>query len=294
MNTFKNSWIQSLLLVISSSVLMLFTAVFGAYPLLKARKNHGRWPFWFAGLLGAAALSFAGWTYGVPLMMLTVLVGVYEEGKEAGWTEFAAGAVGLLISVGLGAALVGAWMSAHDMGLVEALRTELQTAVTQLKTVQPSFTLDAEVVIQQTPSAVAILLMLNLWVALVLESWTQSKAAAEKSESEPQKPLVSFRLPDTFVWLLIATLGLMVMDYKHGNYKVLWLNSINILILCFFFQGIAVVASYFRKAKVGQVWQVLWYFVLVVQMFLLVSLVGVADYWLDFRARMIKNSAETT
>ena len=54
----------------------------------------------------------------------------------------------------------------------------------------------------------------------------------------------------------------------------------------YFFQGLAVLEVAFRIFRTGAFWRFVIYFFIVGQLFLLLSAVGLIDYWVDFRSRM--------
>jgi uncharacterized protein YybS (DUF2232 family) len=65
-------------------------------------------------------------------------------------------------------------------------------------------------------------------------------------------------------------------------------NFLNVCLMLFFFQGLAVIYRFFAVFRVGFFWQALLMIIVVGQLFLLVSLLGLMDHWVDFRARLSK------
>jgi hypothetical protein len=82
---------------------------------------------------------------------------------------------------------------------------------------------------------------------------------------------------------------------KHGKepLEIASVNALNVLIVLYFFQGLAVISNVFRSFKVAPFWQAIWYTLFVLQLFLMVSLLGFVDYWLEFRVRLARDTAET-
>ena len=60
------------------------------------------------------------------------------------------------------------------------------------------------------------------------------------------------------------------------------------VVAIFFFQGLGIIHQVLIFLRVGLFWQVFLVLFLVVQLFLFVSCIGLADYWLDLRLRLIK------
>jgi uncharacterized protein YybS (DUF2232 family) len=70
------------------------------------------------------------------------------------------------------------------------------------------------------------------------------------------------------------------------------LNVFNVCSVIYFFQGLAVLGKYFEIFKVGFFWRFMWVLLLAVQLPILMSLLGLVDYWADFRKMFTKRSAE--
>ena len=62
----------------------------------------------------------------------------------------------------------------------------------------------------------------------------------------------------------------------------------NISLVLYFFQGLAVLEVLLNALKAGMFTRVVVYFFLVGQLFFVLSAVGLIDYWADFRRRLSK------
>jgi uncharacterized protein YybS (DUF2232 family) len=58
-----------------------------------------------------------------------------------------------------------------------------------------------------------------------------------------------------------------------------------VVVMLYFFQGLAVVVSYLEAKKVGQLWRGLCYLLVFTQLFLGVAVLGFVDLWFGFRNR---------
>jgi hypothetical protein len=297
-----NSFMKYVALVVAAVVLTTLTMVFGALPMLLARRAFGRLAYWTGFGATAVALAAAGLPfYALAFVALTVLSGVYVEIEEYGVSIFVAGMAGVLSATGVVFGGMGLWARFSNLRLGEELRRLLDPFIAQL-TQNTNSTVSVEAVLQQLPSAVVIMLSLALAVALIGEKKARNRSRAvalENRESEaatePQMPqgLLAFRLPDLAVWL--ATAAIAGAFLKHGNAVVetVSLNLLNLLFVLYFLQGLAVISHAFRVFKIGPVWQAIWYVLLVLQLFLMVSLLGFVDYWLEFRDRLSRKPVET-
>ena len=69
-------------------------------------------------------------------------------------------------------------------------------------------------------------------------------------------------------------------------------NLLNISGLVFYFQGLAVIVTYFATQKVSWFWQTVFLVMIVTQLFLFVAVAGLIDFWADFRAKMTKRPTD--
>lgn len=98
--------------------------------------------------------------------------------------------------------------------------------------------------------------------------------------------LAAWKSPEKLVWVLIAAGAMTLFPPAE------WIGIIglNILILCglvYLFQGLAIIAFFFRQKRVPPFFQWLFYALLLAQIYLLVFIValGLFDLWVDFRKR---------
>ncbi len=107
-----------------------------------------------------------------------------------------------------------------------------------------------------------------------------------------RQQLADLRLPDGVIWLFIGALLGAFGGFEVRGVEATSVNILNVSFVLFFFQGIAVVAKFFEKLRMGSFWQFVFMLLIVVHLFLFVSLVGLTDYWLDFRTRLNKRTTE--
>lgn len=282
-------------LIFSAVLLAMTTFVLGAAPMRVARVVYGRWPFWGAFMLAAAAVAAAGLpAYALLIFSLVVMIGVYTDLEEHGHSTFASGLVGLIASIGSTALCGGLWLYEAKIHLLEEIRALIASFDPSVLSSNPAFAINPETFIQQLPSAAVIALMMALCLALVSERRIMYWIGYSKSIGPViETRLSSFRAPDIFVWLTIVAISGAFIKHGKESLEIVSVNVLNILVVLFFFQGLAIVSQAFRTFKVNAFWQGLWYVLLVFQLFFLVSLVGFADFWLEFRARLTRKPAAT-
>jgi uncharacterized protein YybS (DUF2232 family) len=96
-------------------------------------------------------------------------------------------------------------------------------------------------------------------------------------------PLDHWKAPEPLVWAAIAS-GVLLLLPGFGL-KMIGLNGLIVLMIVYFFQGIAVVAFYLRKKRVPRLVRVMLYFIVAVQQLVMLVVIGVGffDTWFNFR-----------
>ncbi len=92
-----------------------------------------------------------------------------------------------------------------------------------------------------------------------------------------------FRAPDSLVW---AAIGLgVLLALPVGSVKYVVINCLIILLLIYFFQGIAVISFYFQKKESPTFLKVFCYGLIAVQIYFLILVIGLGffDNWINFR-----------
>jgi uncharacterized protein YybS (DUF2232 family) len=92
-----------------------------------------------------------------------------------------------------------------------------------------------------------------------------------------------FRAPDSLVWGAIG-LGVLL-ALPVGSVKYVVINCLIILLLIYFFQGIAVISFYFQKKESPTFLKVFCYGLIAVQIYFLILVIGLGffDNWINFR-----------
>ena len=92
-----------------------------------------------------------------------------------------------------------------------------------------------------------------------------------------------FRAPDRLVWAVIGFGVLLALPV--GSVKYVGINCLIILMLIYFFQGIAVISFYFQKKESPTFLKVVCYGLIAVQIYFLILVIGLGffDSWINFR-----------
>ncbi len=142
--------------------------------------------------------------------------------------------------------------------------------------------------IQQLNSAFMVILpgmflvsyLTTIWLnILIIRNMLLKKGVTLKSIEH----LNRYRVPDFTVWAVILTgLALMV---PSEPVKIFAINCMIVLMLVYFFQGIAVVSFFFQKKKTPMVLKVFCYCLIALQLYVLILVIGLGffDNWINFR-----------
>ncbi len=164
-----------------------------------------------------------------------------------------------------------------------------------LKEINPKAGYSEETLARFTDTVVRVLpalfvngLVLLVWVNLLV---MRKLSARYKLKEYPPFELNLWRMPEPAVW--VAILAGFSVWMGSGTAWTLGMNFLVVLTLLYFFQGLAIVAYYFKKWKVSPLFRFLLYALIVIyQLFLVVGLavVGLFDTWFDFRRLKLKSA----
>ena len=149
--------------------------------------------------------------------------------------------------------------------------------------------LKPDVLVYQLPSALVIFLILSLACALMLEKPISRWMGMIRKRNTK---LAEYTNPDFFIWILILSLLGTFLNSAARPVQEVSLNVLNISILAYFFQGLGVLGTYFETFQTGLFWRLIWIVILVIQLPIVLSAVGVVDYWLEFRRLLMKKAAQ--
>ena len=104
--------------------------------------------------------------------------------------------------------------------------------------------------------------------------------------------LSHWKAPDYLVWFAILTLVSIFIPI--ASIKIIGLNIFIVLLLIYFFQGIAIVSFFFTKKKVPFFVRFFIYTLIIIQQIFAVIIIGVGffDTWFDFRKLNLKQNLQ--
>lgn len=270
------------------------TYVLGGVSLKVLRRKLDRSLYWLLGTAISCALYLTPAKYlGLAFFSLVMLIGVFSELEDLDFGFLTSAFFTLLINGLLGSGAFALWVWHVGSKWSQTLTTYMEEAFKPVVELNAGLQINYYDLMLQLPSIVIILWMIALYLSVLLERRLMGSEASIYLEGRhSMRPQLSeVRMPDPVVWVFIAALlGAL------GGFQIHWLealsvNALNVCCVLFFFQGVAVVARFFESLRMGFFWQFVFMALIVVHLFLFVALLGLLDYWVDFRVR-IKRTEE--
>lgn len=278
----KEKW-GKLALTSALGVFLSSSFVFlAALPIRYLRLQFGRWPFLSVALgCSVALLAFQQWQWALVYLSLSFLVGSYCELEEQKFSIFLSGGISIFLTTCLSVFSFGLIARFQGMTLFSYFQTQFAPLTQQLEQL-PQFKdqVDIQNLVQYLPSGIMISLMLVLFVSLLIFTDTKRTSAQQK--------LKDFRLPELLIWPFILGLAGSFLAERGSIEALVSVNVLSIVMAAYFFQGLAVFSSFLDYMRVFGFWRMLAYFLIFFQMFIFISLLGVLDFWFDFRQRMTR------
>ncbi|MEZ4871422.1 MAG: DUF2232 domain-containing protein [Bdellovibrionales bacterium] len=272
--------------------------VFAAFPLMPTRWIVGPKLFWALNFVfGGALIALGQYEWGGVFVVLTVLTGSFSEFENRGDSLQSAGVCSILVTLIVGLGFVGISYLYFGSELFVMFKQGLDAAFVTLNSIYVERfgqeLLDEKAIAAlkaQTPSFILMTLIVALFFGLLGESRILKLSGEAKGKRFYR--LNEFRLHDSVIWIFIASLLGSFWEFNNELVKIISTNALNVTVLLLFLQGIAVMSKFFQIFRVGTFWRVFWTVLLIVQLSIGIVLLGLIDYWLDFRLRFKRHAAE--
>jgi uncharacterized protein YybS (DUF2232 family) len=201
-------------------------------------------------------------TTSLVLLAGTALMGIYE-----------------IMSAGMLWERLSQYLS-HNLELALNMYRQMDIPADQVNALSESMEGILYVMLRIMPAIVIVSVLLVVWGNLLLAR----PLLRSKNLFYPAfGPLNEWKAPERLVWVAILS-GFLLM-VPHTGLKFLGINILIIMMMVYFFQGIAIVSFYFEKKRVPRLLRGILYALLVLQQFVLLVVIalGFFDLWVDFR-----------
>lgn len=289
----KSQPFHKLITVSSFAILLSMTTVILGSPFLRIlRSFYGPKIYWsFGFVVSGAAWLLNAQPLAIFISSVWMTLGVYTELERKGMGWWSAGLTGVSAGAVTAASGIGGAFGMHGINTIDELNRLVEQFVQQVQTMNPAVKLDPSVLVQQIPSGVIVILIIALAMGLIFERNVSSWLNLPHEKVSSQLKLLEYRVPDYFIWVAMIAFLLTMVSFGGKAIAILGVNIVNVAIVLYFFQGLAVLEVFLRFMKAGVLMRSLSYLILVGQMMLLLSVVGLMDYWIDFRRRIHRMKA---
>ncbi len=279
-------------LVLAFAVITSVLFGFLGAPILRVLRNvFGSYWYWISGALIAGLLLAINFDYillALLLLSFWVTVGVYQELEERGFAGFYSalissmlGTLVLIIGPYIFSALSGFDIQAQlKMGLEENLKQFLGGKDLA------DYGLKLDVILSQIPSIVALVQISCLGFALMFDRRMAALFGVRYENIASRMKLLEFRTPNYLIWIAMLSFLLSFMAGVPAIISKIGMNIFIVLMGIYFFHGLAITEYLFLVLRTGAIVKALIYILIIGQLFFLLSLVGLIDFWADFRLKI--------
>jgi hypothetical protein len=233
----------------------------------------------------AVTLAALGqWQWALMYFSISLVIGLYREMEETGLSIFLGSAVAVLLTAGSGVLAIFGYSQMANVPFYNILEESLSPSLQALQKVPQFKEATIQSVIGFLPSAVIILLM-----GVVFVSLTVSLVPLNQKQ---RFQLKMFHLPEFMIWVFILSLAGSFVKTQLGWLSLISINVLGVALAAYFFQGLAVLSHFMDRLSIFGFWRWMVYFLVFFQAFfmILLSLLGIVDYWWEFRSKGLSGS----
>lgn len=270
--------------VLVSAITVLFAGPF----LRVIRQQYGSFKYWLLAIVYVASLGFFHQYFLAMSVLLTWLsVGMQKELELRGWSFFRSTTFAIAVALGVGSVGTDALLFALGKSW-QGLFADFAGILKQF----PAFkevgsSLASEWFASQLPSVAVISMLIGIVVASTAEDTVSQWLGVYQPRSPAKLKLSEFRVRDSYIWVFLASFALIVMGVGPKLLQMIATNIVSLSVILYFLQGLAVTVVFLKVTRAGFFTRALTVLVIMVgQGLLILGVLGLVDYWLDFRGRM--------
>lgn len=272
------------------TIIMSASLVLGGIPLKALRRDLGRVGYWCLGIATVGLLFAVDFkAFSAFYLSLVLLVGLFAEWEELGMSLMASAFFSVVTTVLVSAAGVALWISRIGAQWKDLIITRIDDAMKLSATASlGELTVNSNDLLLQLPSIFIVLWLLTLYFAVMLDRKPVMQSRHAQYEVSFREELARINIPNAVIWVFILALLGAFGEFGKLGLQAAAVNVLNVCMVLFVFQGLAVIFRCFTVFRVGFIWQALAMVILVSQLWL-VGLLGLVDHWVDFRTRLSKS-----
>ncbi len=274
-----------LLAAVSAAMSIIFSVMSAPFiRVLAATKSK---IFWLVGVVFVSSLFFLKMNLvAIYVGAIWMTLGLYSELEKKGITWKKSGALSVFAGVAFGAIsflAITKWSVDHEL-----FKQVIDPLMVSLKQVLPDENFETKAVMMFMPGLLASALISALAVSLVFEAQIFQAFQIKRERLASGLKWLEFRLPDMFIWVSLFSFLFSVVETPFHFLQVIAINLAVVSIVSFFFQGISVFEFAMRIFRVGRITKLLLYLLIITWALPVITILGFADYWVDFRRHMRK------
>ena len=241
--------------------------------------------FWFAGLLLTSGLMITGLTLtSIYIGAIWMTLGTYSELEKRGISWRLAGAASL--AMGLFVGLVSYGIVIKYFGGQNLLTELLQPLQDSMNKAFPDTPTEISALKGYVPGIFTATLFMALAIGFMLEARVNKLFQIRHAKIASGLKWLEFRLPDLFIWISLFAGFFSLVNLGQDVLQKVSINIVIVSGVAFFFQGLAVLEFMTRAFRLGSISKTILYVLVILQLTPAVVLIGLVDYWVDFRKRL--------
>ena len=282
-----NSENKKLLMIAILSAAISFIFSFMGAPFLRLLALKKAILFWFVGFVFIVTLFF------LKIDLIAIYVGaiwmtlaLYSRFENQGLSWKKSGV--LSVFSGLCFGVIGFLFITKGSQDHQLVKEITEPIVLSFKQFLPNENIEARSVLMIMPSVLASALLSAIAAGLAFESQLFQVFNIKREKTASGLRWLEFRLPDLFIWISLFSFLLSIIETPYKWIQVLAMNISIFSVVAYFFQGITIVEFATRLYRVGRFSKFFLYLLIISWALPFVSLIGITDYWIDFRRIMRK------
>ena len=264
-------------------------------PLVFYRAKLGRKGGWTVAAASLAYVVVLGggleWLFFGSLLMMGALMGelmarrwpLEQMVSAVCGAVFGAAAVGLWVfGLFTGRGFIGTLAAGvrQNLELTLSLYREMGLSPDQIQFLEDSMDVIQQVMVGMMPALVIGSALMAVWVSFLSARVLFRRWGLPVPD---YGPLDHWKAPELLVWPVIACGALLLVPSLAA--KTVGLNGLVVLMLVYFFQGMAIIAYFFRKKQIPRIARIVLYALIALQQVVMLAVVAVGffDTWFNFR-----------
>lgn len=272
-----------LLAAVSAAMSIVFSIM--SAPFIRVLASTKSKIFWLVGLVFVSSLFFLKMNLvAIYVGAVWMTLGLYSELEKKGITWKKSGILSVLSGVMFGVVAflsITKWSVDHEL-----YKQVVDPLMVSLKQILPEENFETKAVMMFMPGLLASALISSLAVSLVFEAQIFQAFHIKRERFASGLKWLEFRLPDMFIWVSLFAFLFSAVETPFQFLQVIAINFAVISIVSFFFQGISVFEFATRIFRFGRISKLLLYLLIFTWALPVITVLGFADYWVDFRRHM--------